>query len=80
MSAEATLRVKASNANMPYRALQEVYNRGIGAFKTQPSSPAAKGVTSKEQWAFARTAAFINKKKSVYYGADNDIRLKYGLK
>lgn len=80
MSAEESLKHKAMMSGIPYGALQMVYNRGIGAFKTQPSSPAAKGVTSKEQWAFGRVRAFINKKPTVYTGADNDIRKKYGLK
>ena len=52
--------------------LQEVYNRGIGAYKTQPSSVRMKGsykkgVTapmsmklSKEQWAMARVYSFLD--------------------
>jgi hypothetical protein len=51
--------------------LQEVYNRGIGAYKTQPSSVRIagsykKGVApmsmklSKEQWAFARVYSFLD--------------------
>lgn len=91
MSAEATLRVKASAANMPYRALQEVYNRGIGAWKTNPESvrlesgrknysASRAGKMSKERWAFARVNAFIDKRPSVYRGADDDIRKKYDLK
>ena len=80
MSAEQSLRHKAMMSGIPYGALQMVYNRGIGAFKTNPSSPAAKGVTSKEQWAFGRVRAFIEKKPTVYRKADDDIRRKYGLK
>jgi hypothetical protein len=52
--------------------LQEVYNRGIGAYKTQPSSVRMigsykKGVSapmsmklSKEQWAMARVYSFLD--------------------
>jgi hypothetical protein len=52
--------------------LQEVYNRGIGAYKTQPSSVRMigsykKGVNapmsmklSKEQWAMARVYSFLD--------------------
>lgn len=49
--------------------LQEVYNRGIGAHKTQPSSVRnVRGVKggagkkmSKEQWAIARVYGFVGK-------------------
>jgi len=55
--------------------LQEVYNRGIGAYKTQPSSVRMKGSylkgvvapmtmkLSKEQWAFARVYSFLDNSK-----------------
>jgi hypothetical protein len=78
--AESVLKRKADAANVPYHALLAVYRRGIGAFKTQPASPAAKGVKSKEQWAYGRVAAFLEKRPSVYYGADDDVRRRYGLK
>jgi hypothetical protein len=78
--AESVLKDKASDSGMPFGALLEVYRRGIGAFKTNPSSPAAKGVKSKEQWAYGRVNAFIRKKPTVFTGADNDVRKKYRLK
>jgi hypothetical protein len=52
--------------------LQEVYNRGIGAYKTNPTSVRMKGTfkknvkapmskkLSKEQWAMARIYSFLN--------------------
>jgi len=52
--------------------LQEVYNRGIGAYKTNPLSVRMKGTfkkgvnapmsqkLSKEQWAMARVYSFID--------------------
>lgn len=43
--------------------LQEVYKRGIGAYKTNPSSVRPQ-VQSKEQWAAARIYAFVNKIES----------------
>tara|TARA_R110000868_G_scaffold134980_1_gene347278 strand:- start:2001 stop:2294 length:294 start_codon:yes stop_codon:yes gene_type:complete len=55
--------------------LQEVYNRGIGAYKTQPSSVRMKGSfkkgvnapmsmkLSKEQWAFARVYSYLDGSK-----------------
>ena len=64
--------------------LQEVYNRGIGAYKTQPSSVRMigsykKGVNapmsmklSKEQWAMARVYSFLDGNPK----HDVDLRLK----
>ena len=55
------------------KTLQEVYNRGIGAYKTNPRSVRMKGSfkkgvnapmskkLSKEQWAMARVYSFIDK-------------------
>ena len=52
--------------------LQEVYNRGIGAYKTQPMSVRMKGTfkkfvnapmsmkLSKEQWAMGRVYSFLD--------------------
>jgi hypothetical protein len=54
------------------KTLQEVYNRGIGAYKTQPESVRMKGTfkkgvnapmsmkLSKEQWASARVYSFLD--------------------
>jgi len=60
--------------------LQEVYNRGIGAYKTNPESVRIKGSfkkgpapmskkLSKEQWAMARVYSFLDGGKH-----DNDLR------
>ena len=61
---------KISHFSKP--TLQEVYNRGIGAYKTQPSSVRMlgtykKGVNapmsmklSKQQWAMARVYSFLD--------------------
>lgn len=38
--------------------LQEVFNRGVGAYKTNPSS-VRPNVSSEEMWAMARTYKFI---------------------
>ena len=40
--------------------LNDVFDRGIGAYKTNPSSVRPQ-VTSAEQWAYARIYAFVNK-------------------
>tara|TARA_R110000851_G_scaffold146204_1_gene285808 strand:- start:2686 stop:2997 length:312 start_codon:yes stop_codon:yes gene_type:complete len=47
-------------SKIPVKVLEEVYKRGVGAFKTNPSSVRPQ-VKSKEQWASARVLAFVNK-------------------
>lgn len=76
---------------MPIDALQAVYNRGVGAWKTNPESVRLVSTgekrpdaprqmkMGKEQWAGARVYAFVNKTKKVYYGADDDIRKHHNL-
>ena len=46
-------------------ALQKIYNKGVGAFKTNPSSVRPQ-VKSKEQWAMARVYASLNPKSKAY--------------
>ena len=82
---------KASKSGIPFRALEEVYKRGVGAWISNPQSVRLKSTgeknvnaprsmkLGKEQWAMARVNAFIAKKPSVYYGADDYIRRKYHL-
>jgi len=69
----------AKLSKMPVKALQEVYNKGIGAYKTNPTSVRPQ-VKSAEQWAYGRVYAFVMKTKKVYYGSDDSIRMKYKLK
>ena len=64
--------------------LQEVYDRGIGAYKTNPTSVRMKGSfkkgvdapmkakLSKEQWAMARVYSFLDGNLK----HDNDLRLQ----
>ena len=90
MSYADGLSKKALESDIPIRALQEVYDRGIGAWKTNPASvrlesgkknysTSRRGKMGKEQWAMARVNAFIEKRNTVYYGADDDIRRKFHL-
>jgi hypothetical protein len=81
-------------SKIPEAALQEVYNRGTGAWKTSLGSVRLKDGSknyntgkyprsarmTKEQWSFGRVYAFVMKTTKVYYGADDDIREKYNLK
>ena len=68
----------AKLSGFPRAALQEVYNRGIGAFKTNPKSVRPQ-VKSKEQWAFARVYSFVMKRATTFGGSDKDIATKYKL-
>ena len=73
---EDTLREKAREHNedvgdnpakrTSYSTLQKVYNRGIGAYNTNPSS-VRPNVTSKEQWAMARVNNFLRVLKTGKY-------------
>ena len=65
-------------SGFPKKALQEVYNRGIGAYKTNPESVRPQ-VQSKEQWAFARVYSFVMRRKATFGGADKDIAEEFGL-
>lgn len=59
----------SKTSKVPLKIIREVYNRGVGAYKTNPSSVRnTKGVKggpgkklSKEQWAYARVYSFLNK-------------------
>lgn len=73
--------------------LQEIFNRGVGAWKTNPRSVRLKGSykknpnlrkyprskrLTKEQWGYGRVYSFLNKGKT-YRTADKDIadKIKY---
>jgi hypothetical protein len=45
--------------------LKTIFNKGIGAYKTNPSSVRTQ-VTSPEQWAFGRVYAAVNKNSKAY--------------
>lgn len=60
-------------SNIPKKVLDEVYDKGVGAYKTSPESVRMKGSYKKgvkapmskklpkEQWAMARVYSFVNK-------------------
>jgi hypothetical protein len=73
-----SLKEIAKLSKMPVQALQEVFNKGIGAYHTNPSSVRPM-VKSPEQWAFARVYSFVMKRKGTYGGVDKHIREKYKL-
>ena len=47
------------------KGLQTIYNKGVGAYKSNPQSVRPQ-VKSKEQWAMARVYASINPKSKAY--------------
>jgi hypothetical protein len=66
-----SLKELAKIAGIPTHTLQLVYNRGVGAYKTNPESVRIKGTfekgpapmsmkLSKEQWAMARVYSFLD--------------------
>ena len=65
--------------------LDEIYDRGVGAYKTNPSS-VRPNVKSADQWAYGRIYAFIMKtydgisKNKEKINQDNDIYEKYKKK
>jgi hypothetical protein len=61
----------SKKTGIPMRILNEVYDRGVGAYKTNPGS-VRPSVKSPEQWAMARVYAFVMKGKT-YRTADKDL-------
>jgi len=56
---------------IPIKILDQVYDRGVGAFKNNPKS-VRPSVKSPEQWAMARVYAFVVKGKT-WQTADKDL-------
>jgi len=56
---------------IPKRILDQVYDRGVGAFKSNRAA-VRPSVKSPEQWAMARVYAFVMKGKT-YKTADKDL-------
>jgi hypothetical protein len=75
----------ASLSGMPVAALRKVYDKGLGAYNTNPQSVRLKGSFKKDpsaplsrklspqQWAMGRVMAFVMKTDKVFYGADRHI-------
>tara|TARA_R110000803_G_scaffold81155_4_gene147097 strand:- start:1092 stop:1415 length:324 start_codon:yes stop_codon:yes gene_type:complete len=57
---------------IPTRILDDVFDRGVGAFKSNPKS-VRPSVKSPEQWAFGRVYSFVMKQKGTWSGADKDL-------
>lgn len=61
---------------IPLNALNESFKRGIGAYKTNPSSVRPQ-VKSPEQWGYSRVYAMINKGYKGILDFDTDLYKKY---
>ena len=73
-----SLKEIAKLSGMPKAALQQVFNRGVGAFKTNRSG-VRPTVTSAEQWAFGRVYSFVMKQPGTYGGRDADLVREYRI-
>lgn len=81
----------SSLSKMPEAALQKVFQKGLGAAKTNSLSVRLKGTFEKnvpaprsqklssQQWAYARVYAFVMRTRPVFYTADRHIAEEYGL-
>lgn len=81
----------ASYSGMPVAALRKVYEKGLGAYHSNPESVRVKGTFKKDpkaplsikvspqQWAYGRVMAFVMKADKVFYQADREIAEKYRL-
>lgn len=93
LSSDTSLSLKeiAELSGMPFSALKRVYNKGLGAYRSNPESVRLKGSFKKDpaaplsqklsapQWAYARVYAFVMKTNKVFYEADRHIAEDYGL-
>lgn len=78
-------------SGMPLSALKMVYNKGLGAYHTNPTSVRLKNSYMKHvpapmeyklspsQWATSRVFAFVQKTPKVFYKADRHIAEMYDL-
>jgi hypothetical protein len=65
-------------SGMPIGALQEVYDRGLGAYHSNPQSVRPQ-VKSPQQWAFARVYSFVMKRLPTFGKVDAYIAKKYKI-
>ena len=64
---------------IPIKILDDVFDRGVGAYKTNPES-VRKTVKSPEQWAMGRVYSFVKKQKGTWGKADKDLADKFRKK
>ena len=66
----------AKDTGISLKGLQQIYNKGIGAYKTNPES-VRPNVKSKEQWAMARVYSAVMGGKASKIDA-NELKMNYG--
>ena len=78
-------------SGFPLSALRQVYQKGLGAYHSNPQSVRLKGSFKKvpkaplsqklspQHWAMARVYAFVDKEPKVFRGADKHIAESFGL-
>lgn len=71
-----TLEEISKDTGVSMKGLQQIYNKGIGAYKTNPSS-VRPNVKSKEQWAMARVYSAVMGGKTAKIDA-NELKMNKG--
>ena len=71
-----TLEEISKDTGVSMKGLQQIYNKGIGAYKTNPSS-VRPNVKSKEQWAMARVYSSVMGGKASKIDA-NELKMAKG--
>ncbi len=66
----------SKDTGISLKGLQQIYNKGIGAYKTNPES-VRPNVKSKEQWAMARVYSAVMGGKASKIDA-NELKMNYG--
>ena len=66
----------SKDTGVSLKGLQQIYNKGIGAYKTNPSS-VRPNVKSKEQWAMARVYSAVMGGKASNVDS-NELKMNYG--
>ena len=75
-STSHNLKQISKDSRVSLKGLQQIYNKGIGAFKTNPSS-VRPNVKSKEQWAMARVYSAVMGGKTSKIDS-NELKMKTG--
>jgi hypothetical protein len=91
LSQSLSLEEIAKVSGFPLGLLRKVYERGRGAWKSNPESVRLKGRYTKdataprsaklsaEQWGYGRVFSFLMMNPGTFYGADRDLAVQYGL-
>jgi hypothetical protein len=74
-----SLKQIAKLSGMPVKALDEVYDKGMGAYSSNPGSVKPM-VNSAQMWAMGRVYSFVMRRKTTFGGVDKHIAKAYGIK